>query len=713
MFTFLLATFTIGIGAGSIFCNRLLKAEVTTKFVPLISLLITPFLFDISLTGDAFRNPSLLHFINSTVGWRITLDLFALCFLGGVYIVPLYALIQTRTEAKERAQVIAANNIINSAAMVFAAAIAALLLSIGTPIPVLFLLLAVGQVIVTIYIFRILPDAAIRGILHAILKFLFKLEVTGLENYKKAGKRVLIVANHTSFLDALIIAAVLPEKPLFAINTLMAQKKWLQPFFMLVDIFPISPTNPMAMRALIEEAKKNQKILIFPEGRLTLTGSLMKVYEGPGMVADKANTTVLPIRLEGAEQTYFSRYKAVRRLFPKISVNILKPEKISIPEDVMGRQRRRAQGQALYQIMSNMVYETTFQHQTLFSSLIRATKLFGRSHKIAEDIQRTPLTYGKLLLRSFTLGHFFKKIPATSLGLLLPNTNAMIVSFWACQSVGKVPAMLNYSTGLKNALSTSKTAQLKHIITARQFVEKGKLEEMVAGFEDQGIEIIYLEDLRSKVNLLNKFVGLLGYLFPKTVYNKLSTPKPNDPATILFTSGSEGVPKGVVLSHLNLQANRAQLEAVVDFNAGDIVFNALPLFHSFGLSAGMILPILSGIRTFFYVSPLHYRIVAELIYDTNATILFGTDTFLNGYARVAHSYDFYSLRYVFAGAEKLKSSTRDEWAEKFGVRIFEGYGATETSPVLAVNTPMDNKAGTVGHMLPGIEYRLEKGSWCG
>ncbi len=176
---------------------------------------------------------------------------------------------------------------------------------------------------------------------------------------------------------------------------------------------------------------------------------------------------------------------------------------------------------------------------------------------------------------------------------------------------------------------------------------------------------------------------------------------------VLFTSGTEGLPKGVVLSHRNILANQAQLATVVDFNPTDIVFNALPMFHSFGLTGGFLLPVLSGVKTFLYPTPLHYRIVPELVYDTNATIFFGTNTFLAGYARVAHPYDFYSVRYVFAGAEAVKEETRRIWAEKFGLRLLEGYGATETSPVIATNTAMMYRAGTVGTLLPGIEHRVE------
>jgi len=263
-----------------------------------------------------------------------------------------------------------------------------------------------------------------------------------------------------------------------------------------------------------------------------------------------------------------------------------------------------------------------------------------------------------------------------------------------------VPAMINFTAGVMNIRSGCRAANIKYIVTSRTFVERAHLDKIVEALA-LDLNVIFLEDVRREITRADKLRGFLAARRP------LVQRAAADPAAILFTSGSEGMPKGVVLSHRNILANAAQAEARIDFGRTDKVFNILPVFHSFGLTVGLILPLVSGVRIYLYPSPLHYRIVPEMIYGVNATIMFGTDTFLAGYARSAHAYDFRSLRYILAGAEPVKEATRRAYMEKFGLRILEGYGVTETAPVLAINTPMFNKFGTVGRLMPGMEARLE------
>ncbi|MDA7946186.1 MAG: acyl-[ACP]--phospholipid O-acyltransferase [Hyphomicrobiaceae bacterium] len=714
--TLFLTVFSVGIALGSLLCNRLLEGAVTAKYVPFGALGITLFIIDlyfatngVSVGAQAASLAGATEFLVTPANYRILADLLGISICGGLFIVPLYAILQTEGEEKHRARTIAANNIVNALFIVAGALAASGLLMADLSVPTVLLLMGLINGVVAVYICKLLPDAIIKAILLSVLKVLFRIEVRGMEHYKKAGKRAVIVVNHVSFLDPLLLAVFLPVKPIFAVNTHIAQAWWVRPFLTLVDAFPVDPTNPMAMKSLIKAVQQDRHCVIFPEGRITVTGALMKVFEGPGMVADKSDARIVPIRIDGAQYTLFSRMKGkIRlRLFPKITMTILPPQNFEVSEDLSGRARRQAVGAKLYDVMSDMVFETCDRKQTLFEAVLDAQAIHGRRHRIVEDIERKPISYGRLVLGAMTLGRklrtFTKK--GEFVGFLLPNSVGASVTFFALQAFGRVPAMLNFSTGLKNMKAALETADVKTVLTSRRFVEMAKLEDTVAALSKE-VQIVYLDDLKDEITLADKLFAIALKPFSRLVHRRARIAY-DDPAVVLFTSGSEGTPKGVVLSHENLLANRYQLGARIDFNPTDIVFNALPIFHSFGLTGGTLLPILSGVKTFLYPSPLHYRIVPALVYDTNATIMFGTDTFLTGYARVAHPYDFYSVRYVFAGAERVKDETRRVWADKFGLRIFEGYGATETSPVIAVNTPLYYQAGTVGRFMPGLAHELE------
>jgi acyl-[acyl-carrier-protein]-phospholipid O-acyltransferase/long-chain-fatty-acid--[acyl-carrier-protein] ligase len=432
----------------------------------------------------------------------------------------------------------------------------------------------------------------------------------------------------------------------------------------------------------------------------------MKVYDGAAMIADKADAEIVPVRIEGLEQTPFSRLskgQVRRRWFPKVTVTILEPVRLTVDPELKGRKRRLAAGAALYGIMSDLVFRTTSTDRTVMQAVIQAAATHGRHRVAVEDPVTGALTYKRLLIGSAILGSKLMPMAAEgrAVGVMLPNANGAVVTILGLMTAGRVPAMINFTAGAANILAACRAAQIDTILSSRVFVEKAKLTNLVAIIEKE-VRIVYLEDVRASITIGDKVRGLLKANRP------LVERKADDWAAILFTSGSEGVPKGVVLSHRNMLANAAQAAARIDFGCEDKVFNVLPVFHSFGLTVGVVLPLVSGVRIYLYPSPLHYRTVAELIYGVNATIMFGTDTFLAGYARVAHPYDFRSLRYILAGAEPVKEATRRTYMEKFGLRILEGYGVTETAPALALNTPMFNKFGSVGRVLPGMEARLEK-----
>lgn len=717
LFTFLLTLFSCGIGLGSLLCQFLVKGEITSKYVPISALVMTLFLTDLAFATAGYI-PSVdpidyKAFLLTFAGKRITIDLLGFAVCGGLYVVPLNAMLQFLATEDTRSRVIATNNIINALFMVLGSGFCALLLAMHFTIPTVFGVIAFANALAAIYICGLLPHHIIRMIMTHILNFVYGVKVKGLEHWKNLQGNALIIANHTSFLDAVLLWTYIPGNLYFAIDTYVSQKWWVKPFLHLVKYFPIDPTNPMAVKSIIEEVKSGKRVVIFPEGRITTTGGLMKIYPGPAMIADKSNAQLLPIYLEGSQYSLFSRFGTQLKTRPqsKITITIQAPKTLKIDESVKGKARRLAAARGLYDIMVNMKYEAGNAQETLFDSLLDAYKLVGRKKRIINDATRRPLSFGQFLTAVFVLGKQMAKHQTSGqkAGFLLPNMTASVVAFFGMRAFNITPCMLNFSTGVKNMLACCKAAQISTVFTSKTFLEQGGLLETASALKQAGLRLVYLEDLKQEITIWDKLVGLLASYFPRRYYKRIRGDVSfKDPAVVLFTSGSEGTPKGVVLTHENLQANLLQIRSILDFGIRDRVFNAMPIFHSFGLTGGTLLPLLSGVSVFFYPSPLHYRIVPELIYDSNATLIFGTDTFFNGYAKMAHPYDFYSVRLAVVGAEKLKEETIRKYYDQFGLRIMEGYGATETAPVLAVNTPMYFKRGSVGRLMPGIEYKLEQ-----
>jgi acyl-[acyl-carrier-protein]-phospholipid O-acyltransferase/long-chain-fatty-acid--[acyl-carrier-protein] ligase len=538
-----------------------------------------------------------------------------------------------------------------------------------------------------------------------LLRLLFRFRAYNLDALKTPGP-VLLIPNHASWLDWLFLWVCLDEDWKFVTSSITAQTNWLYRLLMINHYtLPIDPSSPHAVKRMAEFLKGGGRLVLFAEGRLSRTGTLMKLFDGTGFLIFKTKARVITAYLRGTGCLPYSPNPSWKKLFPKVtahfSVALAAP---GLGEISTGRARTRLTGW-----LRDQMVRQQFEVETAFGAhnVLAAVAETARNHPgqiILEDATNQALTYRKLMVGADLMAHALHGtlVGGERIGLLLPNVNATPLAILALWRLGKVPAVLNFSSGTPTMLACAELAGLKHIVTSRVFLERAKLN--VDDFVKAGINLIYLEDIRAGITGSQKFFTLLRHIFLQPSAFSL---QPSATAVIVFTSGSEGVPKGVELAHGNILANIRQMLAVTDITDGDRLFNCLPLFHSFGLTVGTFLPLVRGIYIFLYPSPLHYRMVPAAFYEHDCTVFLSTNTFLNGYARKAHPYDFRSLRYLFCAAEKLQEATALTWSQKYGVRILEGYGATECGPCISVNTPLEPRYGSVGRLLPGMDYELE------
>jgi acyl-[acyl-carrier-protein]-phospholipid O-acyltransferase/long-chain-fatty-acid--[acyl-carrier-protein] ligase len=702
--------FAIGIAAGSLLAAVLSHGRIQLAPAPFLLLIMAALAIDLGLETNALPQASaevgLVEFFGGAAGRGLVVKLIVYSCAAGLFVVPIFAAVQTWASEDRRARVIGAVNTLNSIYMVAGSLATTLLLKLtGLSESMALVLLGLANVVAAIYLFRRLPANFLAFTLRVVWRVAFRLEAVGLENLPKADERGVIAVNDVSLLDAPIVLSLLDDAPMLAIDPEMAERWWVKPFMRLCDARPLDPTRPMAMRALVDEVKNGRRLVIFPQGRGAVTRALMKSFDAAAMIAEKGEAEVTPVRVDGPDRTPFSRLplsQIRRRWFPKTTVTFLPPRRLVVDPDLRGSARRRAAGEALYDVMSELVFATTNTRRTLFEAFEDGARERASGRVILEDPIGGPLKQGRFLLGVALLA---RKIAARTtvgetVGLMLPNANGAAVAFMAAQAAGRVVAMLNFTSGAFNLITACRTTEIRLVLCSRAFVEKGNLDDVVKQMEPH-VRFVWLEDLRDGATLLDKARAFFdrGRAFAPR--------RPEDPAVALFTSGSEGMPKGVVLSHANILANIAQITARFDFTSADVVFNPLPIFHAFGLTGGLLLGLMSGMKVYLYPTPLHYRQIPQLFHSVGATALFGTDTFLAGYARNANADDFRTLRYLVCGAEPVRPETRRMYLEKFGLRILEGYGVTEASPVLAVNTPMFNRNGSVGRLLPAIEHRIE------
>jgi acyl-[acyl-carrier-protein]-phospholipid O-acyltransferase/long-chain-fatty-acid--[acyl-carrier-protein] ligase len=548
----------------------------------------------------------------------------------------------------------------------------------------------------------------LRWILRRILGWWFGLRVYN-ESVLGTPGPVLLVPNHVSWLDWLFVGVCLDRDWRFVVSSVAARTSWLHRRIMMNRrTFPVDPTSPYGVRRMAEHLAKDGRLVLFAEGRISRTGCLMKLFDGTGFLLHKTRARVITCHLRGAERVLCSPHPGWRRVFPVVSVHfsdlLTPPGQAHVP---VSEARSRLTGWLRDRMVCQQFQvETEFGPRTLPEAVWEMARRQPR-RVVLQDATMKTLSYRRLLVAVDVLARVWQReLPEETVrvGVLLPNVNAMGLVLLGLWRQGRQAAILNYSTGMATMLACARLSGLRTVITSRVFLERLKLGG--ASFEAAGVRLLYLEDMRVAIGRWSKLSGVLRSLFrPRQVLLGPSTS--SDTAVLLYTSGSEGMPKGVELTHGNLMANIRQMLAVVDVMDTDRFFSALPLFHSFGLLAGLLVPLVRGVFSFLYPSPLHYRLIPAVFYSLDCTVMFGTNTFLNGYGRKAHPYDFRSLRYLVAGAEKLQDNTVELWCRKFGVRPIEGYGATECSPAICVNTCLDNRVGSVGRLLPGMECRFE------
>lgn len=526
-------------------------------------------------------------------------------------------------------------------------------------------------------------------------KLFWRVRVSG-EPAPLFGRRVLIIANHPHPLDAFLLGCCLPVRPvvLFPREELRSFRTRLLARFFDHETWDIN--DPMTVKKALRLIEQGRIVAMFPEGRVERAANVMKIYEGAAMLAMRSGASLVPIHVEHREDGGFGDTRVQLHIH---SATHIDPRRQAGP-----RARREAGARELAATMQAAAFRSHVA-QGLYDAFLDAVQRRGRRTEILEDMREEPKTYGDLLKASLAIGRWLARYtqPGETVGVMLPNMFASVGAVLGLQCQGRVAAMLNYTSGPHGIESARVTANLRTVVTSRAFVEQAGLEPLIAALE--GVRILHLEDIRQEFGVLDK-LWLVGFAMraPRLVRVRVN---PHDVAAILFTSGSEGRPKGVALSHAAMQANIRQIATVLDFSPADKVLNALPMYHVYSFTAGVWLCLLTGTQLFLYVSPLRYRAIPEIAYRRDATYLFGTSTFLGFYARHAHPGDFGTVRYVISGGEKLGEEVAKTWLEKFGLRIFEGYGATECT-VISLSTPLGYRQGCVGRLLPGTEARIEK-----
>jgi acyl-[acyl-carrier-protein]-phospholipid O-acyltransferase / long-chain-fatty-acid--[acyl-carrier-protein] ligase len=696
----LLGTFlAIGIGIGSLAAGRLSGDRIELGLVPLGSIAMGICLMLVSFS------PSSYFFTSAS--------LILLGFSGGLFAVPLNALLQHRSGREEKGQLIATNNFFNTIGIALAAATHWSLFSVLQISPdwIIFLI-GLFTLVATAGVLFMLPDYFVRFVVWLLTHTFYRIRAVGAEN-APMHRPALLVANHVSFVDAVLIGACLPGFVRFILHRDYYENKWLNWFFRLMKAIPIAAIRGRdiieALKRARRELESGHVVCIFAEGAISRTGHILPFKRGFERIVEGTDVPIIPVHLDQLWGSVFSFHGG--RFFWKWPKFFSYPVTVSFGKPLPANSTVNQVRQAVLELASDAAQYRRKPADLLPAKFVQAAKRRWFSFCMA-DTTGTELTFGKALIGSMLLSRWVEKHckKESMVAVMLPASVGGALANIAIMLAGKVPVNLNFTAGHDAMLSAMKRCGIKTILTSRLFLAKASLDEMP--------EMIFLEEVKKTFTPAQKSLTAAKAAFlPARCLSQriIKDSAPDDLATVIFSSGSTGTPKGVMLSHHNIVSNIEGICQVIQFTRNDRILGVLPFFHSFGFTATIWLPLLAGFGVVYHPNPMDAKTIGETVQKYQATLLISTPTFYAGYLRRCSAEEFASLRYAIAGAEKLREQISEGYKEKYGIDLLEGYGCTELAPVVSVNVPdvingietqVGHKPGSVGHPLPGVAVKV-------
>ncbi len=698
--TRLYTALAVGIGAGSLAAGRLSGNKIELGLVPLGA-------FGMGVFALALQ-AAVPHY------WLVAAALVAMGFAGGWFAVPLNALLQQKPDEGEKGRVLATNNVANMAGIVLASAVL-FLLGERAHLPTSRIIGVGGAftLVATIYILYLLPDFFVRFALWLLTHTIYRIRILGRPNIPERGP-ALLVCNHVSMIDGALVGACIQRFVRFIVYGPYFQKPLVHALLERMHAIPIAPGRRRSVIEALERARAELQaghvVCIFAEGSVSRTGNLLPFKRGFERMVQGLDVPVIPVYLDRVWGSIFSFKRG--RFFWKLPERLPYPVTVAfgapLPSTVTAPEAKLA----IMTLGTDAIRDRRSKTDLLHSEFMRVAKRHWGRFAMADSTGQS-LTYGRALAASLALGRVLARRTdgEEMVGLLLPASVAGVLANFATLMAGRIPVNLNFTIGPDAMDAAIDQCGIRTIITSKRFLTKASLAERPG--------MVFLEDLRGEIGGLAKVLALLeARLLPVRVLRRRYGGREGSSeslATIIFSSGSTGVPKGVMLSHANVLANIDSLAQIFPLKGDDCFIGVLPFFHSFGFTGTLWFPLLLGAHVVYHTNPMDAKIVGELAEKYRATMLISTPTFCNAYLRRVTPEQFAHLKYTIVGAEKLREPLARAFRDRYGIDLFEGYGCTEMAPVVAVNRPnvmghgeeqVGMKPGSVGHPIPGVAVQI-------